>query len=109
MTRQISFHPNLNRFRFFVWSDGGFAQIQLDEIPRSGFDRFLFSIPINLFAVLPDDPGSGKDFSQFLSLQVTPVPSGKVPLLQNSVNRGANVERRSWRFLESGNVTEVEL
>src|SRR5437660_4640903 len=102
MTRQISFHPDLNRFRFFIGSNWRFVQIQLDEIPGSGFDRFLSSIPINLLAVLPDDPGSGKDFSQFMNLQMTPMPSRKVPLLQNRVNRGADVERRSWRFLDSG-------
>src|SRR5258707_834464 len=103
MTGQISFHSNLNRFRLFVGSDGGFAQIQLDEIPGSGFDRFLFSIPVNLFAVLPDHPSSVKDFVQFLNRQFTPMPSGQVPLLQNSMNRRPDVERWSWRFLNSGN------
>ena len=44
MTRQISFHPNLNPFRFFVRSNGSFAQIQLDEIPSGRFDRLLFSL-----------------------------------------------------------------
>ena len=83
MTRQISFHPNLNCFRLFVGSDRGFAQIQLDEIPGGGFNRFLVSLPIDLFAFLPDDPGSGKDFFQFLNLQLTPMPSGEIPLLQN--------------------------
>jgi hypothetical protein len=81
MTRQISFDPDLNRFRFFVGSDRGFVQIQLNEIPGSGFNRFLVSLPIDLFAFLPDDPGSGKDFFQFLILYVAPMPSGQIPLL----------------------------
>ena len=36
-------------------------------------------------------------------------PSGEIPLLQNSVNRCADMERRTWRFLDSSDVTEVEL
>src|SRR5260370_41311089 len=109
MAGPISFYSDFNCFRFLVGSDGGFVQIQLDEIPGNGFERFLVSLPINLFALLPDRPRSGKGFLQFMNRQVTAMPSGEVPLLQNSVNRGADVERRAWRFLDSGNVTEVEL
>ena len=109
MTREISFHSNLNRFRLLVGSDRGFAQIQLDQVPRSGLGRFLFSLPVNFFAFLPDSPSSGENFLQFLNSEVVPMPSAKVPLLQNSVDRGADVERRSWRFLDSSDVTEIEL
>jgi hypothetical protein len=59
VTRQISFDPNLNRFRFFVGGNRGFAQIRLNEIPGGGFNRLL--LPINLFAFLPDcDPWTPK-------------------------------------------------
>src|SRR6478672_13122912 len=109
MTAEVSFYPDLNRLRFFIRSDRGFAQIQLDKIPGGGFDRLLFSLPINLLAFLPDGPSSGKDVFQFLSLQRTPMPTGKVPLLQRCVNRSADMERRSWRLLDSRDITEIEL
>src|SRR5437870_13224892 len=109
MTTKVSFYPDLNRLRFFIRGNRRFAQIQLDKIPGGGFDRLLFSLPINLLAFLPDSPSSGKDVFQFLSLQRTAMPTGKVPLLQNSVNRSADMERRSWRLLDSRDVTEVEL